>query len=132
MSVDTSAFLRPIIGEYLSGVCFVMDYVQLQFSCSGLSVFNPLTVSAGGHRWGFGDAGWRDSLCERISRVVRRAACDESEIRIEFEDDSIFRVSLRNEDYSGPEAFTFESPGAPMVVGQCAKNKKGGPEGPPL
>jgi hypothetical protein len=33
-----------------------------------------------------------------------------------FDDGSQFRVSLRPEDYSGPEAFCLAVPGEPMIV----------------
>jgi len=112
-------FLRPIIGEHLSGVCFVMDYLQLQINSSVLSVFNPLTVSVECRLWSRREAGWADALRARIGRTVRSAYTTEDELTIEFDDDATFKVSLRSEDYQGPEAFMFDSPGRPTVVQQA-------------
>jgi len=110
-------FLRPIIGEYLSGVCFVMDYVQLQFNGSGLSAYNPLSVHSGETTWVRPDSGWADALRGRIGQLVQGAHASDTELIIEFADRTEFRMSLRDEDYEGPEAFEFSSPGGPNVVG---------------
>ncbi|HWG04293.1 MAG TPA: hypothetical protein VG271_04700, partial [Beijerinckiaceae bacterium] len=112
MDVDTNAFLKPLIGEYLSGVYFVMDYVQLDFSGQTLTVYNPLTVTADRALWSRADSGWREALCARIGRHVVTGTCSDNEINIEFEDGAAFSVSLRDEAYIGPEAFNFASPGA--------------------
>ena len=36
--------LRQLIGEQLSAVTFVQDYLQLAFDGPGINVYNPLTV----------------------------------------------------------------------------------------
>jgi hypothetical protein len=112
-------YLRAVIGEHLSGVCFVMDYIQLQFDRSGLSAFNPLTVSAENRLWSQRDAGWADALRARIGRTVQNAHATDIELIIEFDDEAKFRVSLRSEDYRGPEAFMFKSRDGPLVVHQA-------------
>jgi hypothetical protein len=50
----------------------------------------------------------RDALCDRIGRSVTDGWVREGEeIRICFGDGSSVRISLRPEDYSGPEAAEF-------------------------
>jgi hypothetical protein len=96
-----------------------MDYIQLEFNGSILSAFNPLTVSAGNRLWSQREAGWADALRARIGRTVQNAHATDIELIIEFDDEAKFKVSLRSEDYVGPEAFMFKSPNGPTVVHQA-------------
>jgi hypothetical protein len=109
-------FLRPVVGEYLSAVTFVMDYVQLDFNGVCLTALTLPTVQASGRNWVAADQGWRDQLCERIGVIVRSASTNAEEIGIDFDDGSRISVSLRAQDYRGPEAINFDAPGQPMVV----------------
>ena len=109
--------LQPVVGRCLSAVCFVMDYVQVNFEDAVLTVLNPLTVSAGGNSWTRGEAGWRDALCSCIGRTVSGVVRTEGDLMINLDDASTLRVSLLSEDFVGPEAFNFTSPGSPTIVG---------------
>jgi hypothetical protein len=82
----------------------------------GLTALTPLTIRVSGRTWAAADDGWRDRLCERIGVVVRSACVREEEIGIDFEDGSRVTVSLRAEDYRGPEAVNFDAPGQPLLV----------------
>ncbi len=97
-----------------------MDYLQLEFNGSVLSAFNPITVSAGSKLWSQREEGWADALRTRIGRTVQSAHTTDVELIIEFDDEAEFKVSLRSEDYVGPEAFMFNSPGRPTVVHQAS------------
>ena len=49
--------------------------------------------------------GWRDALCELIDSRVRDASIVEhEEFRMEFDSGAVLSVSLRDDDYRGPEA----------------------------
>ncbi len=111
-----AGFLHAIIGESLSAVTFVMDYIQLHFNGSGLTALTLPSIRISGRLWTASDEGWRDRLCERIGIVVRRAYIQEEELAIDFEDGARIAVSLRPSDYRGPEAINFSSPGQPLVV----------------
>jgi hypothetical protein len=39
---------QQLVGEQLSGVTFVMNYLQLQFNAPLMNVLTPLSVSCGG------------------------------------------------------------------------------------
>ncbi len=55
-----------------------------------------------------GEDQFRNRLCEQIAKIVRRADCKEGDaLVIEFEDTSTISVSLKDEDYGGPEAIIF-------------------------
>ena len=92
-------------GEVLSAVTFVQDYLQLAFDGPGISVFNPLTVATAEGAitsWG---PGFRDRLCGQIAKVVEGVEVREGEaLVVRFADGSTITVSLRAEDYEGPEA----------------------------
>jgi hypothetical protein len=63
-------YLSRIVGEQLSAVCFVMDYLQLQFNDYHLTVLPPLVAQIGDRSFCLGDLGYRDTLCERITHNV--------------------------------------------------------------
>src|ERR1700686_1222650 len=58
--------LEKIVGEQLSSVEFVQDYVQLHFDGPTITAFVWPTLNLGGNIMCFGDAGYRDALCARI------------------------------------------------------------------
>jgi len=110
-------FLQPLIGECLSAVTFLMDHVQMDFNGSVLTALNPVVIRAGVQQWRPLDSGWRDALCGRIGLSVDAVKDTEAELAIEFNDGSVVSLSLRAEDYIGPEAFTFNPLEGPLVVG---------------
>src|SRR5258708_4245771 len=100
--------LETIVGEYLSSVEFVMDYVQLRFSGPCLTVTAPIVVTVMGTRYRQGGPGYRDSLCERIGQTVQHAfTVDDEKIVIEFHDHSEIEISLKPEERVSPEAAEF-------------------------
>jgi hypothetical protein len=101
--------LRSIIGEKLTAVTFIHDYVQLQFDSSlGLTALSTPSVYLGGSTLTLGDHGYRDALCARIERRIIGANVTEGEeIKIEFDDRSCISVSLMSSQRSGPEAAVF-------------------------
>jgi hypothetical protein len=102
--------LEAIVGGELSAVVFVRDYVQLQFDGAGLTALNLPVIKVGQKTLAFGQPGYRDALCERIGHAVRGACVKENEwILIDFEDGSTLSISLRPDDYSGPEAAIFNN-----------------------
>jgi len=115
-SQDMSAAFKAIVGARLEAVTFVMDYVQLQFDSAQLTAYTLPQVELGDHRWTSEDGGWRDSLCARIGIAVRNASCSDQRLQFDFEDASAIAVSLRNEDYRGPEAFMLSVPDHDVIV----------------
>jgi hypothetical protein len=66
-------FLDILIGEKLSSVTFVMDYLQVDFDGNRFT-FNawPVVVIAN-VEYQFGDLSYRDKLCFLITKVVKKA-----------------------------------------------------------
>ena len=95
-------------GRALVSVNFIFDYIQLQFDDMSLAALTPLRVNDG-QRWLEPERpGYRDALCGRITKVVRHGSFEpDREIKLEFDDLSVITISLRPEDYHGPEAATL-------------------------
>jgi hypothetical protein len=88
--------LSELVGQPLSSVEFVQDYVQLHFDGPTLTAYTPPTVSfESAVTLAWEDAGYRDSLCKQIGSVVHR-----SEVQSEREGVPHFRKRRRNRDFN--------------------------------
>ncbi len=105
---EPSKPFEAIVGEKLSAVTFVMDYWQLQFDGPTITAFSRLEVTVGETRLLDGHDRFRNLICDQIGKVVETVALVQPEaFTIVFEDQSSIKVSLRWEDYRGPEAMIF-------------------------
>src|SRR5580693_2357219 len=97
---------KHLVGRRLSGVTFVMDYVQLQFDPPPtINALTPITVRSGSRTAVSGDELFRNLLCEQISKTVTEVSLLDGEaLTFSFEDGSTISLSLRQEDYVCPEA----------------------------
>ena len=104
--------LQVLIGEQLSAVTFVQDYVQLHFDGPRLTVFSHAAVLLGDKTFHWGKPGFRDALCDSIAKKITdaRVAYGDS-IAISFTDGSTIQVSLKDEDYRSAEAVNFDTGG---------------------
>ena len=103
--------LDSLAGERLSAVEFVQDHLQLRFDDALLTLFVwPDAADADGISVGFGQVNYRDALCSAIGELVTVAELDEGRsLTVEFENGTVFALSLRAEDLDSPEAGSFES-----------------------
>ena len=103
--------LQFLVGEPLSAVHFVMDYVELHFNGSYLRCLEPPTVQRpSAAPVTFPSPGSRDALCALIDTKVRAiGAEDGGELRIEFGDDAVLIASLSQETRRSPEALHFHN-----------------------
>ena len=99
--------LRELVGQPLSSVEFVQDYVQLHFDGPTLTAYTRPTISVRSSTLAWCDSGYRDALCEQIGSVVHRVKVQPEEVSLLFESGSGIEVSLRPDDYRGPEALQF-------------------------
>jgi hypothetical protein len=122
VSHDVSATSNAVIGATLVAVTFVWDYIQLQFEAAQLTDGARLTahtlpqVELADRCWRSGDDGWRDSLCARIGVAVTSVSWAGQQLRFGFADGAVISVSLKDEDYRGPEAFELSVPGQDLIV----------------
>src|SRR4051812_28048817 len=97
--------VEQLRGEQLSAVTFVQNYLQLWFDGPGINVINPLTVQKGQSSVTSWEPGFRDVLCSQIAKIVATVECRDGEaFVIRFEDGSQLSISLREQDYTTPEA----------------------------
>jgi hypothetical protein len=107
LSTDYQNTIRQhVVGRRLSGVTFVMDYVQLQFDPPPtINALTPITVRSGGQTAVSGDESFRNLLCEQIPKAVADVSLVDGEaLTLSLEDGSTISLSLRHEDYVCPEA----------------------------
>jgi hypothetical protein len=109
---------QALVGEQLSSVTFVQDYWQFDFDGQGFTALTRVEVQANGLKVMDGDDQFRNVLCGQISKIVRRVNLSQREaLTITFEDQSSISISLRWDDYRGPEAVHFrDGKGAVIVV----------------
>lgn len=94
--------------EWLGSVVFVMDYVQFVFNGPRLTAYTRPTIENKGQTLRWNDAGYRDALCDLITHYVTETTIRENDaIELKFDTGAIIRISLKDDDYEGPEAATF-------------------------
>jgi hypothetical protein len=105
---EPSKPFEAIVGEKLSAITFVLDYWQLQFDGLTINALSRLEVSAGEISLRDGHDRFRNLICDQIGKIVSSVALVQPEaFTITFEDRSSIKISLRWEDYRGPEAMMF-------------------------
>lgn len=88
-------FLDILIGEKLSSVTFVMDYLQADFDGNRFTFYIWPVVTIENTEFKFGDTSYRDKLCSLITKVVEHITyADKKEIVIEFANKDKLFLSL--------------------------------------
>ncbi len=95
----------------LSSVEFVQDYLQLHFDGPLLTLYVwPDVADADGISIAFGEPGYRDALCSVIGETVTQPELNEGRsLTVEFENGTVFALSLRDEDLDVAEAGSFRA-----------------------
>lgn len=102
--------LKSLENRELSAVTFVMDYVQLIFEEPCLNVYVWPLIRVRDSVFSLTTPGYRDVLCGQISKTVIRAYEESKEkLLIEFENQVVIEISLREEDRNGPEAAMLQT-----------------------
>jgi hypothetical protein len=109
------ALVQSLVGEQLTAITFVMDYLQLCFDDVILSCFTLPTVQVDNDTFANGQLGWRDALCSCIGQPVTQASLADDALGLSF---GYIRVaiSLLDADYCGPEAFSLSVPSGTTLV----------------
>jgi hypothetical protein len=107
MSQTLTDALGELVRHALSSVTFVADYVQLGFDGPGMNAYTTPIVTCGSESLSLGQPGYRDSLCGQIGCIVERSEVDDQRVSIVFENGAVISISLRDDDYRGPEALEF-------------------------
>jgi hypothetical protein len=106
--------LTPLVGEELSSVEFIRDYVSLHFDGPRIDVLAQVIVNVGGRSWRVGDSGWRDALCSAISQTLARVSTTQEWVTLNFEGGTDIRVGIVPESDEQPEAAIFHASNGDM------------------
>jgi hypothetical protein len=111
--------LEQLSGRRLHAVTFVLDYVQFRFDPPlTINAFTRVSVRPNGEKvTGDDDDQFRTLLCSQISKVVGLVIVrDSKSFDLTFTDSSGISISLRPEDYVGPEAVAVNCDGLSLVL----------------
>ena len=104
--------VSAIIGEELVGVEFVQDYLQLRFAAPLFTLYAWPHVLFPDFSVAYGEPEYRNALCAQIGGKVVAASLEEGDaLTIEFENGTVFGLSLREEDVDGPESGNYSETG---------------------
>jgi hypothetical protein len=100
---------EQLIGDELSGVTFVRDYIQLQFDPPPImNILTPMIIESSGSQIAQSDVAFPNAIISQIGKLVSDLEYDpENYLRIVFSDSSKITISLKQQDYVGPEAIIF-------------------------
>jgi hypothetical protein len=106
--MDVSA----IVGEELKAVEFVEDFLQLRFEAPLLTLYAWPHVLFPEFSVAYGEPEYRNALCAQINDKVVQASLEEGDaLTIEFENGTVFGLSLREEDVDAPESGSYSETG---------------------
>jgi hypothetical protein len=109
--------LERLIGNPVSSICFVQDYVQIVFDDLVLTCYQMPTVSISDHEADPHCAVYKDRLCGLIGRSVQSVVEKPyEELAIYFDGGDWIRISLRPEHASSVEAATLHQQGGPIFI----------------
>jgi hypothetical protein len=101
--------LRTIVGEYLSSVTFVMDYLQMDFSGNRFNMYGWPVVTIRQKSLTHMEDGYKNAICSLIGETL--TAIEEyfdSGLILQFENGTSVCLSLRvDKDFPSPEVAEF-------------------------
>ena len=104
--------ISGIVGEELTAVEFVQDYLQLRFDGPLLTLYAWPHVLLPDFSVAFGEPEYRNALCAQIGEQVSDAMLEEgSAITIELANGVVFGLSLREEDIDAPVSGSYSETG---------------------
>ncbi|TDN39169.1 hypothetical protein E4631_23885 [Hymenobacter sp. UV11] len=85
---------QRLVGEQLSAVCFVQDYLQLEFDGYKLTTYTTPLVETLPNTWlAYEHDQYKNALCRLIARQVEQVASEPGCVLISFQD-CTERISL--------------------------------------
>jgi hypothetical protein len=93
--VKGEIILRRLVGEELSAICFVMDYVEFHFNGPVLrAIANPVVIGPT-RQWVFPQSGSRDALCSLIGTCLEDLVVEEDvHMSLRFDTGAAIRIPL--------------------------------------
>ena len=106
-STNLNSAIDRLKGRILSSVEFVQDYVQFRFDGPCLTAYTHPTINLEAQLYTWDTPGYFDKLHKMVGSTVIIAEADDYTVSVKFESGNIISISLRDEDYVGPEAIQF-------------------------
>ena len=101
-----------VMGEELKSVEFVEDFLQLRFDAPLLTLFAWPHVLLPEFSVAYGEPEYRNALCAQIGEKVVQASLEETDaLTLEFENGTVFGLSLREEDIDSPVSGSYSATG---------------------
>lgn len=115
---NSSPSIESIVGEQLSAVSFVQDYVEFHFDGPVVRALSNPTVRGPSVKATFPDKGSRDALCSAIGRIVRSVEVDDDHrAEIGLDGECVITIPLGADNHRGTEAMHFvAAPYSPVQV----------------
>jgi hypothetical protein len=105
--------ISTLIGEELSTVAFVEDYLELHFGDARFTLYDWPHVLLPDFSVAFGEPEYRNALCAQIGQEVTQASLEEGDaLTIELANGVVFGISLREEDVDAPVSGSFSETGS--------------------
>ena len=108
--------MGELIGRDLASIQFVRDYIQFGFDGPCLTTLTLPSLRLARTTITSGDQCYADHLRSEIGSKVSSVAVGSDELVITFASGSALVVSLRDEDYRGPEAINYANDNGPLFV----------------
>ena len=90
---------KKLIGEQLSSIEFVQDYLQIHFDDKNFIIYIWPIVYQDGNKYIFGEENFRNALCELIGLDIKDVVFKESErLKIIFDTKNIIEIDLNSEN----------------------------------
>ncbi|WP_218080305.1 hypothetical protein [Anthocerotibacter panamensis] len=100
--------LSDLVGEEISAVCFVRDYVEFHFDGSIVRSLSNPSVFVDGRQHRFPEPSSRDALCRVIGSTVRAVNLEEQRaLKVTTADDCEITIPLDAKNLRGAEAMHF-------------------------
>ena len=108
--------MGELIGRDLASIEFVRDYIQFRFDGPCLTTLTLPSLRLARTTITSDDQCYTDHLRSEIGSRVSSFTVGSDELVINFASGSALVVSLRDEDYRGPEAINYTSDNGPLFV----------------
>jgi hypothetical protein len=99
--------LEKLTGAPLSSVDFVEDYVQLVWSDSTLNAYTMPSIVAMGREYRLDDREYRPMMYRLKGRPLEKVEVTDEAVNLRFAGETVVSISLRDDDYVGPEALWY-------------------------
>lgn len=108
---EKKSVLEMLVGKRLDSVCFVLDYITLQFDDLGLAALANPIIEENSQEFTAGQPGYRDVLCAQIEQYVTAASETANRLEIQLANGVTISVPLDADYPPGPEMATLSGRG---------------------